>query len=152
MLTATIDTTDKYDFLSSRFRKAYAFLRDTDLKSLPLGVTPIDGEEVYAQVQEYNTLPAADAPFEGHRRYFDLHYMIEGEELFGYIPASECKTAMDYDPTRDLLFFREPEAPCSLILHPGELAAVSPDDAHAPRRISAGAPVHVRKLVIKVKV
>ena len=58
MLTTSIDLIQKYDYLEDKFKKGYEFLRNTDLKALPLGRVDIDGDEVFASVQEYTTMPA----------------------------------------------------------------------------------------------
>lgn len=59
MLTTNILLAEKYDYLSEKFKKAFTFLRDTDLAALPVGNVPIDGNEVYANVQSYSTMDAA---------------------------------------------------------------------------------------------
>ena len=46
MLTTNITLAEKYDYLSDKFKKAFTFLRETDLASLPIGRTEIDGDEV----------------------------------------------------------------------------------------------------------
>ena len=69
MLTTNILLAEKYDYLSEKFKKAFTFLRDTDLAALPVGNVPIDGNEVYANVQSYSTMDAADCPFESHKEY-----------------------------------------------------------------------------------
>mgnify|MGYP000426472044 CR=1 FL=1 len=55
MLTTTIDHAEKYNYLGERFRKAFAFLRDTDFSVLSEGKVEIDGENIFAEVQEYVT-------------------------------------------------------------------------------------------------
>ena len=69
MLTTNILLAEKYDYLSEKFKKAFTFLRDTDLAALPVGNVPIDGNEVYANVQSYSTMDAADCPFESHKEF-----------------------------------------------------------------------------------
>ena len=54
MLTTNILLAEKYDYLSEKFKKAFTFLRDTDLAALPVGNVLIDGNEVYANVQSYS--------------------------------------------------------------------------------------------------
>ena len=39
MLTTNITLAEKYDYLSDKFKKAFTFLRETDLASLPIGRT-----------------------------------------------------------------------------------------------------------------
>ena len=87
MLTTNLKLAEKYNYLDTKFKKAFVVFvaRQTWLPS-PLGNTPIDGEEVFANVQTYTTLPDADAPFESHEKYFDLQFVVSGEERFGYAP------------------------------------------------------------------
>ena len=56
MLTTNITLAEKYDYLSDKFKKAFTFLRETDLASLPIGRTEIDGAEVYASVQSLSLI------------------------------------------------------------------------------------------------
>lgn len=152
MLTTNIALADKYNYLDAKFQKAFDFLRTADLAALPLGNTPIDGDEVFANVQAYTTLADADAPFESHDRYFDLQYVVEGEEFFGYAPRALCTPSMEYDAARDLTFYREPARSGGVVLKAGDFAIVPPEDAHAPRRRTAAGPAPVKKIVVKVKV
>lgn len=106
MLTTNILLAEKYDYLSEKFKKAFTFLRDTDLAALPVGNVPIDGNEVYANVQSYSTMDAADCPFESHKEYFDVQYVVEGEECFGYEPVENLIPSVEYDAEKDLIFIR----------------------------------------------
>ena len=72
MLVTPLPTADKNDYLSARMRTAFSFLREADLARLPLGRADIDGDEVFANVQEYDTVPAGQKQMEAHRRYYDL--------------------------------------------------------------------------------
>lgn len=84
MLTTNLKLADKYNYLSEKFTKAYHFLRTEDLEALPVGITEIDGNEVFANVQEYTTMPWEECAFEAHNRYFDIQYVVYGREMFGY--------------------------------------------------------------------
>lgn len=152
MLTTNLMLAEKYDYLGDKFRKAFAFLRETDLAALPLGNVPIDGKEVYANVQSYTTMTAEECPFESHRAYFDLQYVVEGEERFGYEPLGNLTPAMEYDPERDLIFYQEPACSSSVILKAGDFAIVPPEDGHAPRRMTEKGPCRVKKIVVKISV
>lgn len=133
MLTTNILLAEKYDYLSEKFKKAFTFLRDTDLAALPVGNVPIDGNEVYANVQSYSTMDAADCPFESHKEYFDVQYVVEGEECFGYEPVENLIPSVEYDAEKDLIFYQEPADFGSVILKAGDFAIVPPEDGHAPR-------------------
>ena len=58
MLVASIENAEAHDYLSERLKKAYAFLRENDLGALSCGRHDIDGEDVFANVMEYDTVPA----------------------------------------------------------------------------------------------
>ena len=95
MLTTNITLAEKYDYLSDKFKKAFTFLRETDLASLPVGRTEIDGDEVYASVQSYTTMTVEECAFESHLEYFDVQYVVEGEECFAYEPRPMEQTLQD---------------------------------------------------------
>lgn len=151
MLTTSLSLADKYNYLAERFKKAYEFLRTADLENLPLGDVEIDGREVYANVQEYETKPWESCSFEAHDRYFDIQYVVWGREQFGYVKRAGLQEKEPYSSESDLVFFEEPEHSSSVLLEAGDCAVVPPEDAHKPR-CTAGASCHVRKIVVKVRV
>ena len=96
-------------------------------------------------------MDAADCPFENHKEYFDVQYVVEGEERFGYEPVENLIPSVEYDAEKDLIFIRT----CgfgSVILKAGDFAIVPPEDGHAPRRMTANGSCHVKKIVVKVRV
>ena len=50
-----------------------------------------------------------------------------------------------------MIFYEEPEYSGSVVLTPGDLIVVSPEDAHKPR-VALDQPEPVRKVVVKVRV
>ncbi len=152
MLTTSLTLAEKYDYLGEKFKKAFAFLRGTDLMALPLGNIAIDGDDIYANVQSYTTMPASECAFESHRAYFDIQFMAEGEEIFGYEPIANLKASTEYDEEKDMIFYEEPKQSGQILLKKGDFAIVPPEDAHAPRRMSKKGACQVRKIVVKVKV
>ena len=78
-------------------------------------------------------------------KYFDLQFVVSGEERFGYAPRDLCKPAMAYDADLDLVFYEEPAESGCIILKAGDFAIVPPEDAHAPRRQTAAGACAVKK-------
>ena len=152
MLTTTIGLAEKYDYLKDRFQKAYRFLEQTDFSQYrePCEIE-IDGRDVYAQVQIYDSKPAAECRFEAHRTYFDIQYVAEGEEYMGFLPLDGLDPETGYQPDQDLEFFRMPETYGRILLREGNFATVSPDDGHMPRCM-VDAPRRIKKIVVKVRV
>jgi biofilm protein TabA len=149
MLACNLSDVKKNDYLSERFRKAYAWLESTDLESLEEGNYPIDGDDVYAQVHLYETKPAESAKFEAHDIYYDLHYIVSGRELFLVAPR-EGLEVVEGDKSRDIVFLTEPDHYSSVVLTKGDFVAVPPEEAHKPS-LSYEGPEHVRKIVVKIK-
>mgnify|MGYP000197077124 FL=1 len=83
---------------------------------------------------------------EGHRKYIDVHILLEGKETIGWTPLCKalCKHK-DYDEAKDYLLYTD--TPSVFIdVNPGEFVIVYPEDLHAPG-IGDG---KIRKLVAKV--
>lgn len=143
---------EKYDYLADKFTVAYKWLKDNDITELSIGVYPLSDnpEEIFAQVQEYTTAPWSDIKYEAHDKYFDIHYMVSGDETIGVCRRDlleECK----FVPEDDMHYFVEPEKSSSIYLKEGDILVVAPEDAHKPR-VCADSPIHVKKVVVKVLV
>lgn len=151
MLTENIKIEGKWDYRAARFRRAIAFLKETDFPGEAAGSVLQIGDGMRAEVQEYETMPAEDCRFESHRKYFDIRYVYSGEECMGYIKQSELVLSGEYDEARDLAFYEEPQTAGRVHLRAGDFAIVSPDDGHKPRCIG-DAHCLVRKIVVKVPV
>lgn len=150
MLATHLETIEKYDFLSGRLRKAYEFLRRPDLATIEPGLHPIDGEKVFANVQEFITIAQSEKHFEAHRRYADVHYVVSGEELLGIAPVSELTPISEFDEETDFGLYGDPKRCSWVVLHPGELVITMPEDAHKPG-CSLADPMLLRKVCVKVR-
>ncbi|WP_371298064.1 YhcH/YjgK/YiaL family protein [Paraeggerthella sp.] len=139
------------DYLAERFRKAYEFLSRDDLAALPLGRVDIDGDDVFANVQEYETVPAPDKRMEAHRRYYDVQFVVSGEELIQYAPLEGMIEIGSFDEDSDFGVYGTPPGCSSIVLRAGQIAVFAPEDGHKPG-CSFGAAKHVRKIVVKVRV
>lgn len=132
--------------------KAIEFLRRPDLASLGEDKVAIDGDRVFALPQRYETAAAETPRFEYHRKYIDIQYIVEGEEVLRWAPAAKLAITESYDREKDVTFGTAPPGEVTPVrLHAGQLAVLYPEDAHAPR-IAADGPSKVFKIVLKVEV
>ena len=139
----------KNDFTAKKFRVAYEFLRRDDLAELPLGWIELE-EGVRASVQAYTTQPREELEFETHELYYDIHYVVEGDEIVGVRPRTGLEVSKAYDAGNDITFYKEVEEPATWVyLKEGDLVIVSIDEAHKPH-VYGTAPMAVNKIVIKV--
>lgn len=140
----------KYDLRSLPFREAFMFLKRADLAELPPGWMELE-YGVRACIMHYETDKAEKKKFETHERYFDIQYLIEGEEMLGFCMRDHLKISEPYDPERDIVFYEEPACCGNIYLQAGEYAIFAPEDGHKPGCM-AKAPSAVKKVVVKVPV
>ena len=150
MFFTNIKLAKKYKYLNENFLKAYDWLESHDLNSLPAGKYEIEDGDVFANVQEYTTLPVDEKKFEAHDKFFDIQYLIEGVEFFGICDREGLKVK-EAKPENDVLFFETPDTYSHVILHPDEFIVVAPEDAHMPG-CCMDKPASAKKAVIKVRV
>ncbi len=151
MLTTNKTLAFKYNYLEKPFEKAFEFLERTDLEDMEPGSYSIDGEQVVAYIQHYTTEILSELKFETHDKYFDIQYMISGQEAFGYAKRDGLIVSGPYNEANDITFYQEPDVSGLIILGPGDFAIVPPEDAHKPRGI-AGSTCEVKKVVVKIKI
>ncbi len=150
MFFANVAIAEKYNYLEEKFRAAYKWLAETDIAALPVGSYPVMGDTVVANVQEYTTILPSEGSFETHEKYFDIQYIVSGEEQFGVCKRDGLVVKQRIEEN-DLIFYEEPEHSGSVYMEAGDLIVVAPEDAHKPR-CQAGSPCEVKKVVVKVAI
>ena len=106
-----------------RFTKAAAFLSRTDLATLPAGRYEIDGDDIFALVQECKLRDKASNPQpEAHRAYIDIQVPLSGEETYGYGWLTEKNYTKPFDRKKDIGFYGEQPLRWRT-LKPGEFSA-----------------------------
>jgi len=134
--------------LVSRLQAGFNYLQQTNLAAVPAGTVQIDGERVFAMIQEYNTKPRAQGFWESHRKYIDIQYVVSGVEHMGYVNIAQVTNGA-YDADKDLIVH---EGSGSFILLPaGMFTLLFPNDVHMPQ-IAVDNPHPVKKVVVKVAV
>lgn len=152
MITSTLSQLHWYTLMSPHFAKAIDFALTTDLAALPVGKHEIDGENVFAIINEYITKSATECEWESHRKYADIQVVIAGSEKFGYSPQTNQQPSVPYAADKDVILYPGSEAASGyILLNPGEFIIFFPSDLHQPELFN-NRPEPVKKLVLKVKV
>lgn len=151
MLKQQVVNRDFYQFINEDFKAAFDFLQSYELETLEAGRIDIN-DRVYAIVQEYQTEPEDQVKWEAHKKYFDIQYVVSGAEKFLVIQKSKLTVSVPFDEAKDIEFFGETsESADSVILMPGDLVIVGPEEAHKPHCMlkESGS---VKKIIVKVPV
>jgi YhcH/YjgK/YiaL family protein len=136
---------------NERLESALKFLREADKDSLVAGEKVlIDGENVFAEIQEYETKAEQDLPFEAHNIYADIHYVVSGGEMFGIAMRKGLVERDEYDSSRDVAFYNRPEKYVTVPLPSGTCILVTPNIGHMPKA-QMGESGIVKKIVVKVR-
>jgi len=142
-----IDNYRNYENLGIKIALALKHISDTDFDAKEPGRYDIDGDDMFVMVNDYNTKHISECRLEGHRKYIDVQYVVNGSELMGYVPLSDQTVTAEYDDERDIAFFEGD--PLFVRLDKGMFVIFFPEDLHMPG-IGDGSPV--RKVVVKMKI
>jgi YhcH/YjgK/YiaL family protein len=134
--------------LADRLMMAFNFLREGNvLERLPSRIE-LDGDRVFAMIQHYDTKPKEQGVWEAHRKYIDVQYVAEGQELMGYANLRYLQ-AGEYDAEKDFLPLQGEGS--YVLMKAGTFVVLTPQDAHIPQ-IAVDLPQPVKKVVVKVAV
>ncbi len=135
--------------LNTRFSTAFEYLLGTDFTKMEPGKYDVDGNEIIALVQDYQTKSITDCKWEAHRKYIDIQFMVNGTENFGYANLDSLKTVQDYNDEKDYLLL---EGEGDFLKFDKDYFIIAfPQDAHMPG-IVYDTPSQVRKVVLKVRI
>jgi YhcH/YjgK/YiaL family protein len=148
MIIDRLGNASLYVRLGDGLARAFRYLQSTDLGALPAGRVDIDGDRLFALVQDYETRPREAGRWEAHRRYIDVQFVVRGEESIGYADMAALP-AGPYESDKDIQFADGGDG--SFVTVPaGTFVVLWPGEAHMPG-MAGRPPGRVRKIVVKVK-
>lgn len=148
MIVDNIKNYGLYAHLSEKISKAFNFIVSNDLKQMELGTYEIEGDDIFAMLQEYDTKEEHDCKLEGHYKYIDLQYMVTGSEQMGFSPLS-TQIPTEINEEKDYAFYAEKGT--LLTMTEGMFAVFYPHDLHMPC-VKSEAISKIRKVVVKIGV
>jgi len=146
MVFANIKDFGRYESLNKHFKTLIEYLGKHDLLSEELGKIVIDGDDVFVNNIKVNGVSADTQVLEMHKKYIDVHILLEGKETIGIKALNKIAAfSKEYDPSGDYMLSEE--KPDSYVeMTPGDIIICFPEDAHAPA-IGEG---EIRKAIAKV--
>ena len=139
-------------YVSERLQKALAYVAATDFSKVENGEYKIDGRNVFARVNTYDTEPKADRRPEKHNDYIDVQFVARGEEVIWYTPLTrECVETENKAEKEDVIFYADPHEKNCAVLNSGDFAIFFPWELHRPNCSVEKIANNVQKIVVKVK-
>lgn len=139
------------ELLPEKIHAVLTHIRATDYAHYAPGKYPIDGEKIFAIVQDPITQSWESGYPEFHARYIDVQLLLEGEEVIGYLPADPTLALKDnHLQDRDIAFVAPQANETKIVLTAGMYAIFYPGELHRPCRTLHQA-MQIKKLVIKIE-
>lgn len=147
MILTDIEHCSRYEALHPLFKPLFDYVRTHDLLSMPIGRIEIDGDRLFINNSEPECVAQENQLLEVHRRYTDVHILLEGVERIGWSTIDEMHTvSKPYDEEGDFMFYSDPVTSW-VDLKPGQIFIAFPEDPHAPI-VGSG---KIRKAIAKLK-
>ena len=136
-----------YKGINTNLDKAIDFILNTDLKTLTKGRNEVDGDKVFINRFDYQTMPIEEAAFEAHEKYLDIHLLISGRERIAISDMADM-TVKSKDIINDGIDC-EGHIEQLINMKPGDVLVAFPHDAHMVKVELLGTCT-VEKAVVKV--
>ncbi len=149
MVFGNIRDLKDFGYLEENVRKCFDYAREHDLLSYEKGSHPIDGDELFVNIVEYETTTPENRFWEAHRQYLDLHFMLRGPEQIdvNFIDNMEQKEFVEKDDFLPL----EGDPNSHVVLNAGDFLLCYPADAHRTA-VQVGAPATIKKAIFKIRI
>lgn len=152
MIFDNIKNCEMYYAVNSKFEKAFDFIKKAVAENYEVGKYEIDGKEIYAMVQNYDSKLKENCKFEGHNNYIDIQYIVDGRELMGCIDISKATSGEEYNTEKDVKKYDVSDIASYCVAEKGEFCIFYPHDIHGPSMAFDNIPSNVTKIVVKVRI
>ena len=129
-------------------KEALKFLQAPESAALAPGRHAIRGNDLFVVASEGTTTSEEETPWEAHRAYIDLQYLVEGSEWMGYAPLHHMRPLRAYDEQEDCALYQGQGN--FLRVSAGMFVVFNVTDVHKPS-VHLGEPEHFKKLVVKIR-
>ena len=152
MIADNLNNFALYNNVHKNFAPAFEFIKKATAENLPVGRYELDGDNLFALVQEYDSKAVDVAKNEAHQRYIDIQHIISGTESLAFFDISKGVAKTEYNDVKDVQFYEDCPSASVCILAAGEYAIFFPHDIHKPGMCINGVSTPVKKVVVKIKV
>lgn len=143
MILDYINRMGQYKDLFPSFIPAMEFA--LSVKDQPVG--RYEKDDYFALVQEFDTVPMSEKPFELHKKYLDVHITLSGEEVLEYEDITKLEETSPYNEEKDGQKLSGVGQP--VVIKEGMFCLVFAHDGHKPGCCMETSAA-LRKIVLKV--
>ncbi|MCM3765106.1 YhcH/YjgK/YiaL family protein [Neobacillus niacini] len=148
MIADHIGNFELYKGITERVNRAVQYIQNHDFAGLQTGTHEVEGDEIFFNLIEYVTKDQEERFWESHKKYLDLHYILEGSEFIAREQFDKMTVTKEYDEQDDY-YLLEGKVQSKVKLEQGDFMLLFPDDVHMTG-IKVDDPEKVRKVVFKI--
>ncbi len=149
MIVDVLKNSNFYTNVHPRFAKAFAFLEKAHAELPAEGRYEIDGDDIFAMVQKFNTVPTNETCWEAHKKYIDIQFIHSGTEIISWDNIVNVPEDATFDEVNDRYLYPG-AAKSPIVLHSGTFGIFFPQDLHRPGELYKHSE-SVTKIVVKVR-
>ena len=151
MIYGELKDIKNYKGLNKNLDKAIDFIVDKKYLNANFGKNLIEGNSIYFDYPEkVMTRENKDIESEYHKKYADIHIVLEGEEIIGYTSFEDCVETKAYNSEKDIAFVKG-ENQAEVLLNGKNFALFFPEEVHLPL-LKVGEIKEIKKVVFKIEI
>ena len=151
MIFDNIKNCEMYYGVNEKFKKAFEFIKKAVEENFEVGVYEIDGKEIYASVQNYDSKLMETCLFEGHEKYIDIQYIVSGAEYVEVTDIAKAQPITEYNEEKDVQFYQAKETVWKGVWTANDYGIFFPHDIHRPGMRVDGISAPAKKILVKIK-
>lgn len=149
MIVTEINNLSTYVGVNPYFERLINFLKTVDLGNLPEGKIDIEGDKLFGNCFSYVADGQPGDFFETHRKYLDIHLVLENTEDMAVSSVKSATVSQPYNKEKDIELY-EGKVEQLIHLKSGECLITFPEDLHQPKVRVNDLPL--KKVVFKVAI
>lgn len=149
MIFGNVNNLEEYPFLEEQVKECFTYAKEHKLVEYEKGSHGIDGDRLFVNIVEYETVKAEERFWEAHKQYLDVHLMLDGTEQIdlNFIQNMELR---EFVPQDDFLPM-DGEKNSSVILRNGDFLICYPSDGHRTA-VAVEESQKIKKAIFKVRI
>lgn len=146
MIVSKLQDSGRIESLHPLFKMFFDYVKSHDLLHIECGRITLKGDDLFINNINPECVAEDKQVMEVHRKYIDIHVLLEGKERIGWKPVSDLRhETKPYSEAEDCALYADRGA-AYVDLLPGQFLIAYPEDAHAPM-VGEG---KIRKLIGKI--
>lgn len=140
-----------YKGMNKNLDRAIDFISEKKYLDAKPGENIIEKNVIYFNFcEKVMTRENDNLEFECHKKYIDIHIVLEGEETIAYAKFKDCVETQSYDPEKDTAFMKG-KIQAKLVLNKDNFLIFFPKEPHLPL-LKVNEIKEIKKIIFKIEV